>query len=47
MKIEIDVGILILVLFLYILIAIVLLELVYFENTLKELVLLMNNIRGT
>ena len=46
MKIVMGLGILVLVLFLYILIAVILLEIIYFENTLKELVALMNNING-
>lgn len=46
MKVEIDVGILVLFLFMYILIVVVLLEIVYFENTFKEVITLLNNIGG-
>ncbi len=46
MKVEIDMGVLILFLFMYILMVLVLLEIVYFENHLRELITLMNNLGG-
>ncbi len=46
MKVEIDLGILTLMLFLYILIVVVLLEIIYFESTLNEVIILLNNLQG-
>ena len=47
MKIKIDIGMLILMLFTYILLAVILLEIVYFENKLTEVITLLNNISGS
>ena len=45
-EINFQLLILALIMFLYVLIIVVLLEIAYFENSLKEVILLLNNMRG-
>ena len=46
MRIEISPGTLILFLFAYIILVVILLEICYFESTLNEVIVLLNNLNG-